>query len=361
MTEGGQRRRRGRASAPNRRRVGLGDVAAAAGVSIATVSRALNGTGAVSPDLRKRIEQLVVELGYVPNGAARALASQRARTIGVVVPTLQNANFSIMTESAQHYLNAAGYHMLAASFGYEPAREWEQIQSLVSHGVDGLILVGAKRDPFVLDFLKSKKVPYVVTWTLSEGGIPCVGFDNAAAARRLASHLLDLGHTQIGVVAGLTRNNDRAAGRLDGIRSAIRDRKLELPQERLIERPYKIVEGQHALRALLSMQPRPTAVICGNDQLAFGALLECNRQKIEVPRDLSIVGFDDLEFASQIIPSLTTIHVPAEEIGARAAEYLVARLSGATAPHTIEVEVKLVVRDSSGAAPVVGNAPATAP
>lgn len=325
------------------------DVAAAAGVSSATVSRALNNTGPVGDAVRSRIERVVAELGYVPNGAARALASHQTRAIGVIIPTLENANFSIMAESAQRHLNAAGYHILVASSSYEPAQEWEQIRSLIAHGVDGLILVGARRAPEVVGYLKSKRIHFVVTWTLAEDDTPCVGFDNAVAARRLASHLLDLGHTQIGVIAGLTRNNDRAAARIEGIRAALNERGVAFPHELLIERPYKIAEGQFALRTLLAAKPRPTAVICGNDQLAFGALIECTRQGIDVPRELSVVGFDDLEFASQIVPSLTTVRVPAEEIGARAAEMLLSRIAGTTSPRHVEIEVSLVVRDSSSA------------
>ena len=330
-------------------RVRVEEVAAAAGVSSATVSRALNGTGPVSSAIRQRIEQVVAKLGYVPNGAARALASRRTRAIGVVIPTLENANFSLMAESAQRRLNAAGYHMVVASSGYEPAQEWEQIQSLVAHGVDGLILVGSRRAREAIDYLRSRRVPFVVTWTLARDDTPCVGFDNAAAARRLASHLLDLGHTQIGVIAGLTKNNDRAAARIEGIRAALSERGLDFPRELLIERPYRIADGQFAMRTLLAARPRPTAIICGNDQLAFGALIECDRQNIDVPREVSVVGFDDLEFAGQIIPSLTTVRVPAEEIGARAADLLVSLLSGVTSPQSVEIEVSLVVRDSSAA------------
>ncbi|MGE4247693.1 MAG: substrate-binding domain-containing protein, partial [Parvibaculaceae bacterium] len=221
-------------------------------------------------------------------------------------------------------------------------------QALVAHGVDGIILVGAQRDPRIVEFLNARRIPYVVTWTLTDDGTPCVGFDNAEAARRLANHLLDLGHRHIAVIAGLTRNNDRAAARLEGVRQALGDRGLEVPKEMLIERPYRIAEGQFALRALVAMTPRPTAIVCGNDQLALGALVECGRRRIAVPRDLSIVGFDDLEFAGQIAPSLTTIHVPAEEIGLRAAEYLLARIGGQPFAVTTEVPVNLIVRESSG-------------
>lgn len=326
----------------------VADVAAAAGVSSASVSRALNGTGPVSAEVRKRIQRVAEELGYVPNGAAKALATQRTQTIGVIVPTLENSNFAIMAESAQRCFKLNGYQMLVSSSDYSADQEREQIRALVSHGVDGLILVGAKRSADVIEYLQARRTPFVVTWTLAQDNIPSVGFDNAAAAERLVSHLLDLGHTQIGVIAGLTTHNDRATDRLRGVRAALEMRGLNVPRELLIERPYRIAEGQIALRALLELRPRPTAVFCGNDQLAFGALIECSRQKIDVPRELSIVGFDDLEYASQIIPSLTTIRVPAEDIGLRAAELLLARLSGKPSPTVVPIEVSLVVRESSG-------------
>ncbi len=332
-------------------RVRVADVALAAGVSGATVSRALNRTGPVSDDIRRRIEQAVVELGYVPNGAARALASQRAHAIAAIVPTLENTNFAITAEAAQRRLVEAGYNFLVASTAYDPEREADHIQSLVAHGVDGVILVGARRDPEIVRFLQARRVPYVVTWSLAGDGTPSVGFDNAEAARKLANHLLDLGHRQIGVIAGLTKNNDRAAARLEGVRRALEDRGLALPRELLIERPYRIAEGQFGLRALMAMAPRPTAVICGNDQLAFGALIECGRQGVSVPAEISIVGFDDLEFAEQIEPSLTTMHVPAEEIGHRAAEYLLAKIVGQPAATTTAVSVNLIVRESSGPPP----------
>lgn len=322
-----------------------------AGVSGATVSRALNRTGPVSDTIRRRIEDVVIELGYVPNGAARALASQQSRAVGVILPTLENPNFAITAEAAQRHLIDSGYNFSVASTGYDPEREADHIRSQVAHGVDGLILVGAQREASIVNFLKSRHIPYVVTWTLADDDTPSVGFDNAETARKLALHLLDLGHRQIGVIAGLTNNNDRAAARLEGIRRALGERGLALPQELLIERPYRIAEGQLALRALMASSPRPTAVVCGNDQLAFGALIECGRQGIDVPREVSIAGFDDLEFAGQIVPALTTIHVPAEEIGLRAAEYLLAKINGRPVATTTEVPVSLIVRESSAPPP----------
>lgn len=334
----------------NRRRsqqVRVADIARAVGVSDATVSRALSRTGSVSPALLQRIEAAASELGYVPNGAARALASRKSRAIGAIIPTLENLSFASTAEAMQRSVIEGGYSFLLASTGYDPAREFAHVRAFAAHGVDGIMLVGAARDAAVAEFLHARRIPFVVTWTLADAPTPSVGFDNYEAARRLTLHLLDLGHRQIGVIAGRTYRNDRAAARVAGIRKALAERELALPQEHLLERPYRIAEGQLAIRALIATTPAPTAIICGNDQLAFGALIECGRQGIAVPQQLSVAGFDDLEFASQIVPSLTTIHVPAEEIGRRAAEYLLARVAGRTAPVTTEVMTSLIVREST--------------
>jgi LacI family transcriptional regulator len=339
----------------NRKRsqqVRVADIAEAVGVSGATVSRALARTGAVSEPLQRQIEAAARELGYVPNGAARALASRKSRAIGAIIPTLENLSFASGAEAMQRCVIEAGYSFLVASTGYDPAREFAQVRAFAAHGVDGIMLVGGARDAAVTDFLHAQKIPYVITWTLADAPTPSVGFDNHEAARRLTLHLLDLGHRQIGVVAGRTYRNDRAASRVAGIRKALAERGLALPQEHLLERPYRIAEGQLALRALIGTDHPPTAIICGNDQLAFGALIECGRQGIAVPQQLSVAGFDDLEFASQIVPSLTTMHVPAEEIGRRAAEYLLARVAGRSAPITTEVMTNLIIRESTAPPPL---------
>lgn len=315
----------------------------------ATVSRALNGSGPVAAELCRRIEETADRLGYVPQGAGRSPLARRIPVIGAIVPHLENPSFAAGAEAMQQRLREAGYGFVVASSGYDRKSEFDKVKAQIAHGVVGMMLVGAEHDPETLRLLKDRRIPYVVTWTLTRD-MPSVGFDNAAAAGRVATHLLDLGHQRFGVIAGITRDNDRARGRLEGLRRFIAERGLPLAQEALIERPYRIVEGQLALRALLDTPLPPTAVFCGNDLLAFGALIECARQGVRVPEDISIAGFDDLDFASQIRPALTTVHIPVREIGIRAAEYLLARISGEPTPPSVEVPVGLMVRDTTGPA-----------
>jgi LacI family transcriptional regulator len=209
-----------------------------------------------------------------------------------------------------------------------------------------MMLVGARHAAGLYELLQAKKIPFVNTWVL-DSGHPCVGFDNREIGRALASHLLDLGHVEFGVIAQITGNSDRAAGRVIGIREALAARGVALPQERLIECPHKITEGQLALRALMQSSKRPTAVICGTDVLAFGALIEARQLGVAVPRDLSIAGINDAEFAAHLTPPLTTMRLPADEIGTRAADYLLGSVDSLPAASATQVQVSLIVRAST--------------
>lgn len=325
----------------------VSDVARLSGVSIATVSRVFNNVGNPAADKRAKVMEAAQRLGYVPHAAARALASQRSRLIGAVVPTIENPNFARMVETLQRVLADRDYTLLLASSGYDGRNEDRQVRALVGQGVDAVVLVGGLHEPETIELLRRKDIPYVNTFVL-DAQHPCVGFDNEMAGRMLADFLLDLGHLDFGVIAGVTSNNDRASARVAGIRSALLLRGVALPRERLIERPYRIVEGQLGFRALMDAYPRPTAVICGNDVLAFGALLEADRLGIAVPGEVSIAGFDDLEFSERLKPSLTTIKIDAEQIGARTAERILQVLSGQPAVRVTEVATSLLVRQSTG-------------
>ena len=341
-------RRSARRSSRGGNSVTVQDLATAAGVSVASVSRALNNSDKVSDDVRRRVRDAANRLGYVPHAAARALASQSTHTIGAVVPTLENPNFAIGVEALQKRLTLAGYTLFVASCGYDMDQERQQVETLVTRGVDGIMLVGALHSPGLHDFLRSRGIPFVDTWVMSgDPRVPSIGFDNTAAAVQMTDFLLDLGHKNFGVIAGVTKSNDRAVARVKGIRKALKARGLPLKQERMIERPYRIVDGQLAMRALMTEKNRPTAVICGNDVLAFGAMLECQRLGIKIPGEVSIVGFDDLDFASQLVPPLTTINVPADQIGDAAATYLLAAVENRPNLLAPQISVNLVVRGST--------------
>ncbi len=328
--------------------VTLDDVAEAAGVSPATVSRVLNRPGNVREELRARVQIAVTRLGYVPHGVARALASRRSNTVGAIVPTLDNAIFAKGIDALQRRLNAAGFVLLLASTEYVRDRELAELDALIERGVDGIMLIGADHEAALYERLAAKRVPYVNTWIYdADGGHPCVGFDNRRAAAKIAAHLLDLGHREFAMIAGIARHNDRAAERIGGVRDALAARGLALPPERLLERPYEIGEGRSALRALMRSARPPTAVICGNDVLAIGALLECQASGIKVPDRVSLTGFDDLDLACHMIPPLTTMRVPCAAMGRLAAEYLIGCINSQPCTASQELEAELILRDTT--------------
>lgn len=330
-------------------------VAAAAGVSTATVSRTLNRPDSVRPALRLRVEQAVARLGYVPNAGARSMMLRRSGTIGAIFPTIDNAIFAKAIDALQRRLSEAGQQLLIATCGYDADAEMRQAVNLVARGADGLALCGLGQRPELLEFLHQRGLPCVHVMSLSDDPrITSVGFDNAAAMARATRYLLDLGHRRIAMLAGVTRDNDRARARVDGVRAALAEAGIELAANRLVERRYGIAEAREGLRELLTARTAPTAVLCGNDVLAFGALLEAQRLGIDVPKALSIIGFDDLELATQLEPALTTVRVPAAEMWSTAADRLLAALRGEATPRRTEIEVALVVRGSSTAAPRKG-------
>jgi LacI family transcriptional regulator len=334
------------------RHIGMRDVAKLAGVSIATVSRALSEPSRVSLDMRNRVDNAVRELGYIRDGAARALSMRRSHAIGAIIPTVDNATRAGKVTSLQKRCRERGYNLILALSEYDLDLEMQQCRNLVEAGIDGLMLEGGLHDPALYELLQKRGIALVNTGVYDpQAPHPTIGFDNRTAARRLAEHLLDLGHREIAMIAGPTSGNDRATARVAGVRDALAARGLPLPDGRLVERPYRMVEGRLGLRALLASDPGITGVVCGNDVLAGGALIEAQALGRSLPSDLSVVGFDDLDWAAQIPPGLTTMALPAKEIGHLAADYLIDVLSGKSVPHAIEVEVKLILRGSTGPAP----------
>lgn len=330
----------------------IDDVANVAGVSTATVSRALNRPDSVREALRVRVEAAVARLGYVPHSGARSLMLRRTGTVGAVFPTVDNAIFSKAIDALQRRLAQAGYQLLIAASDYDAETEMKQAVNLVTRGVDALALCGFSQRPELLKFLRQRALPCVHVM-VCPGPVEatCVGFDNAEAMGRAARYLLDLGHRRIAMLAGITRDNDRADARVQGARRALAAAGVELPPARLAERRYALADARDGFLELMSRTPRPTAVLCGNDVLAIGALLEAQKMGLRVPEDVSIIGFDDLELAHHVQPALTTVRVQAEEMWRTAADRLLSALRGEVAPRATEVDVSLVVRESTGPVP----------
>ena len=324
----------------------LSDVARFAGVSTATVSRCINLPDQVRRETRVRIEAAIAELGYTPNLGARALVSRRSRTIGAIIPTMENAIFARGVQALEEQLSAKGITLLVATSHYDITREAAQIKVLIGRGVDGLILVGEARPQEVYHLMQVRGVPFVLVWTYRDGAQHrCVGFDNRAAARSMAEHVLAFGHRRIGMISGVTAWNDRASERVGGVQDALEKQGLHLDPPYLIESTYSLSAGAEAVQRLATLAPRPTAIICGNDVLAAGAILGLRGIGMTVPDDFSVVGFDDIDLATAVSPSLTTVHVPHRRMGEAAAE-LLHRMITEGSGGSIAIETKIVDRAS---------------
>lgn len=289
------------------------------------------------------------ELGYVRNYAARALRSQRSHMVGVLIPTLDYALYASLVGAANRRFSAAGISTLIATFDYDLETEFKEARLLLERGAEALVLIGQRHEPKLYGLLEQFGVPFVNTYVLdADSAFPSVGFDNAAASASITRHLVHLGHRNICVVSGRTRDNDRTTKRLDGIRKELLSHGIELSGPMVVERSYSISNGREACAALLSrIRPRPTAIICGNDVLALGAIVECTARGLRIPEDISVVGFDNLELSRHCNPPLTTVDVPAEDMGMKAATYILDKLDGKdTSPHA-PVDVHLILRDST--------------
>ncbi|WP_375255981.1 LacI family DNA-binding transcriptional regulator [Yoonia sp.] len=328
----------------------LEDVANLAGVSTATVSRAINFPDKVALKTREKVNEAVSKLGYSPNFGARVMAARQTKTIGAIIPTMENAIFARGLQAFQDELRQHGYTMLVASTGYHAETEEEQIRSLVARGADALLLIGHSRNPEIYRFLEAQNVPVLVTWAFDPmSDRPSIGFDNKGAMRAMASKVIEMGHRQLAMISAQTASNDRALDRQNGVIAAMQDKGLPVSDLHYVETKYGIEEGARAFAQLMAASPKPTAVFCGNDVLAVGAIRKAREMGIDVPRDVSIIGFDDIELAQVVHPPLTTVHVPHREMGRLAALALVKHLQHGAPLEKIELQVRAVYRDTLAA------------
>lgn len=331
-------------------RASLEDVAKLAGVSTATVSRVLNGSTTVRQSRREAVEHACEELGYVINRAARTLASRRSMTIGAVVPTLATETFSRTLAAFQQHIHQSGYTLLLANSDFDPDIELREVNKLLEYGIDALMLVGHTHHPRLLERIRQHAIPCIQTFSI-DPNFPSIGYDSIGAARLVAKHLLDLGHRQFGIIAGTPPTNDRVSDRLRGTRETLVEAGLTLTDGNIIQSAFTINEARKAMFTLLDGPQPPTAVICGNDMLAFGALRAASERYLRVPNDISIVGFNDYEYAEHLERPLTTVRVELDQIGHRAAQYLLLTLNGEAAESHAVLTPELIVRSSTGSAP----------
>ncbi len=311
-------RRRARKGPP-----GIVDVAARAGVSIATVSRAFNTPGAVRLKTRQRIETAADELGYIRNRLAGSLHNRFSGTVGLIVPTIDNAIFAEMIDAFADRLHKHDRTLLIASHGYNLSLEAGIVRSLLERRIDGIVMVGLDHQEVPINMLKQRNIPAIAIWNYSADSIlPCIGADNFRAGRVVASHLAELGHRDIALIFPDTTSNDRARDRMNGAMSAFQAAGVTVAPDRILSCPYDIGEAKRLATMVLG-QSRPSAVLCGNDIIAQGVMYAAYALELGIPADISIAGIGDFRGSADIEPGLTTIRLPARRIGTLAADTIV--------------------------------------
>ncbi|HZQ62327.1 MAG TPA: LacI family DNA-binding transcriptional regulator [Casimicrobiaceae bacterium] len=324
------------------------DVARLAGVSTATVSRALNLPDQVDPATRERVRKAIQKLRYVPHGAARALRSQRSRMIGAIVPSFDYALYARMTSALQRVLDERGYSLVLATHYYDLATEVRVTEQLIQHGVDAFAFVGIDHDPSLYAMLERFQRPYVLTWGVDETRRhPFVGFDNRAATYAMTQHLVALGHRRFGLISATTAGNDRARERGAGVRSALAAHGLVLEERCTYYGPIALASGSAGMHQLLALRKPPTAVLATNDVFAVGAMLACREAGVKIPDDVSITGVDNTDLGATQTPPLTSVQTPIVDIGQAAALQLIARLQGEPTELHVNLPFEIVQRGST--------------
>lgn len=330
------------------------DVAQAAGVSTASVSRMLNGIGPIKPEIRARIEQAITTLDYVPHEGARALVTRRSLVLGAIIPTLNNAIFAEGINAFEAEARAHGFTLVLSVSNYDLADERTLVRRMVQRGVDGLLLVGNEHAPETFDILRRARVAHLCAWAYSElAPAPNIGFRNAEAMAEVVDLLVSLGHRRFAMLAGIQAGNDRARARVTGVRTRLAAHGLKLPAARLAESPYTIRAAREAFAGLMRVGAarRPTAIICGNDVIALGVILEAQSVGIAVPETLSVTGFDNLAMSAEIDPPMTTVDVPAETMGCRAARALIEAINAGQPVESTPILTKLLIRGTTAPPP----------
>jgi LacI family gluconate utilization system Gnt-I transcriptional repressor len=328
--------------------VTLADVASVASVSPITVSRALRGERAVDPELVARVKAAADRLGYVPDPAARALASRHSTHVALLVPMLSNALFVDLLEGVQRTLRQAGYQTLIGISHYDPSEEEQLLREQLLHRPAGLLLTGLERSEAARNLIQASGVPCVhLMEVAAAAGVHSVGFSQADAAADLTRHLLERGRRRIAFAAA--QLDPRTLQRLEGWRRTMRGAGLHAATlEWLNPAPSSIALGSTMFEQIIAQTPPVDAIFFCNDDLAQGALLAALRLGIPVPQRVAVAGFNDLTGSDQMVPPLTTVRTPRREIGVAAARMLLALMRGEEPPSTwIDVGYEVVVREST--------------
>jgi LacI family transcriptional regulator len=327
------------------------DVAQRAGVSPITVSRVINHSGYASQETRDRVEAAVAELGYVPNRLARSLRSKRTHTLALVITDITNPFFTTVARGVEDTASDAGYTVIFCNTDESESEEKKYLQVLLQQQVDGILLVPARSTPDSIDLIRKQNTPVVVLDRRLPPGVDVdtVRCENELGAYQLVRLLIELGHQRIAILSG-PLGVSTAEDRLAGYRRAMREAGFSDEDQLVVYGSFNQASGTELMRQLLDRTPRPTAVFAANNLIGIGALHAIQQAGLRVPEDVALVSFDDLPPTLLTSPFFTVASQPAYEMGKRATQLLLARLTKTTAEPCQEIVLptELIVRQSSG-------------
>lgn len=305
------------------------EVSELAGVSLATVSRVINSSEKVSPKTRQKVESAMKSLGYRPNAIAQSLASNRSNSVGVVVPELHGPFFGVILSGIEEELGAVGKHVIITAGHSDEATERERIDFLSSRRCDALILyVYGVSDDYLVEFSK-KSVPTVfLNRLIPEVAGNCVSLDNEHGGYIATKSLLELGHRELAYISGPLWKRD-STKRLMGHKRALNEFDLSLNEQLMFEGNYEESSGRRGMEYCLATGIPFSAVICGNDEMAAGAMGVAREKGFSIPDDLSVIGFDNVSFTRLLYPQLSSIDCPIKEMGKMAARCILRDVYGA--------------------------------
>jgi LacI family transcriptional regulator len=325
------------------------DLAKELNLSTATISRALSRPEIVAPETRTRVLDAVRRSGYQMNGIARSLRTQSTQTIGVIVSDICNPFFSSIVKAAEDVARTNGYTVLICNADEDGRNEEVALRLFIERQVSGVIRCSAGANPSLLQVLHQKSIPLIDLDR--ESGLPNIDtviLNNELGASLGTSHLIKLGHKRIAIVSG-PQHLSNARDRLEGFRKTLRAARISIPKNYVEFGDFREASGFQAAERLLNLDSQPTAIFVANNEMMAGTLSAVRQRRVKVPRELSLVGFDDARWARYLEPPLTVVSQPAELMGQKAAQLLLTRLSGRTTPQTVVFEPELIVRRSAAA------------
>ncbi len=329
--------------------VRIQDVARHAGVSPMTVSRALREPDKVSEAMRRRVEESVSAIGYLPNRIAGSLSSSRSNVVGLIVPSLRNSLFANTVQGISDVLRGAGHQLMIADSGYSLADEEAAIAAMLAQRVCALVLHNTRHTARAQALIERARVPVVEIGTLAAAPLDMnVSYSNVAAAKAMTLHLAQRGYRTIGLVTLPLADNDRSIERRAGYLEALAELGRDADPQLMLELPGGIGSGAEAVARLSALTPHADAIFFAGDVLAIGAVFECQRRGWDVPDRLAIASFDDVDTLRDMHPAVTSVRLPRHEIGRRSAEVLLDRVQGrAQEPVRIDLGFEIVQREST--------------